>query len=374
MNDEFADVRRALRDAGAGAPPASDHIDDVTLAELIDGVLAADDRAGVEEHLARCARCRQILADAGTWVHSESPIRDASPIDAQVGGAQDVAVPTPLRRSGRHPRRRWWRSIAALVVIGIGIGLFLQMTRQRERDHLAAFGVSAEVFGAADRTLIRRARRAAEGIWPGGETFAAFDSGPHPTALRSGESRQGPLPLAPRWHTVDATRPIFRWSAAPGVASAPQSRGPLRFEILLVDAEERAVAFLEAVTDPAVGNVPIEISMADTSPPLTRGATYAWKVNVEVDGVWSASEYVPFRVLSSEESARLSAALIAAGDTAFLRATTLAAFGLDDEALVALAESPIETATRDVIARALLDRQRLPESAVETALARVRAP
>ncbi|HBL27179.1 MAG TPA: hypothetical protein DD490_10125 [Acidobacteria bacterium] len=97
-----------------GCPPLED------IAAFLDGTLAADERARLTEHLARCESCYEVFSGA---VHFQE-----EPTAADTGGRG--VLPFPLGgEQGRPPRRllsrsRWALPLAASVVLVAGLGLF----------------------------------------------------------------------------------------------------------------------------------------------------------------------------------------------------------------------------------------------------------
>src|ERR1043165_1845409 len=74
-----------------------DHPDvETDLTAYVDGLLAADARASVDEHLATCARCREDVADL-------------------------AATAAAIRRPRAHPWR--WLAVAAVLVLAITIAV-----------------------------------------------------------------------------------------------------------------------------------------------------------------------------------------------------------------------------------------------------------
>jgi anti-sigma factor RsiW len=91
------------------------HPDDL-LAEYVDGALADGERADLERHLARCARCRDEveLARAARAALAEVPLADPP---ADIGGPAIAAA--RRGRSGRSPVWYRWAGIAAGVAAAV---------------------------------------------------------------------------------------------------------------------------------------------------------------------------------------------------------------------------------------------------------------
>jgi len=84
---------------------------------LIDGELAAADRAGVEAHLAHCAACRAALEAerAFSWRLRAEATRHAAPAGLRARVTTAIAAETVARHG---PQRREWMRLAAAALIG----------------------------------------------------------------------------------------------------------------------------------------------------------------------------------------------------------------------------------------------------------------
>lgn len=111
MSDQ---LRQALRDV-----PDEPHVDDGKLARYLDGSLAAEERARVEEHLGRCPLCSEELALAG---HVEI---EAEALD-EVSRARVAARSRRAASEPRPARSRGWLRIAAGLVLLVGVGLLVR--------------------------------------------------------------------------------------------------------------------------------------------------------------------------------------------------------------------------------------------------------
>lgn len=361
------------------------HVDPVDLAEYLDGVLAANARETLEAHLAICASCREMASAAadlaGDAAAAPQPERPGALFPAPGEARIPRRSPAEKQIPEKTPVPRRWLVAASFVVAVLGIALF-QSLSPRSSEALAGLGVSSGVVTNADPELIGLAVRAADGRWPDPVDLDGFGTPGGDAALRAGELMTGPEPLAPRWSAVDDTRPAFRWRWI-------GEEAPDGYEVLVVDLEENPVVFLDADADAvgapggasgksgssAIGSDARWLArMPESAPALVRGETYAWKVNVQHAGEWLASVYVPFRVLSEDASAKLSAELDQVGEVPFLRAVVLASHGLDARALEALAATPTRPADRQTMARELLVHKRLSDAAVAAEIARYESP
>ena len=82
-------------------------LDAERLAEYVDGVLSPADRAEVERHLADCAECRAMVADATSFGHSVAA--------RQTGAAAE------------SPRRRWLVAIGATLAAAAAIAVAIRL-------------------------------------------------------------------------------------------------------------------------------------------------------------------------------------------------------------------------------------------------------
>ncbi len=359
-------VRSALR--AAGNRNDGSHIDPVDLAEYLDGALDAEAHDALEAHLAICAPCREVMANAAGLAEAVLAEDGAEPVPGPAAANDLVPAAVPKRGASE---RTTWLALAALVVVALGLA-WTQLRGPRGGESLAALGITPEIAAGVEPGLLRAAARVASGEWPGGVDLDSFGTPGGPAVLRTGDVADGPEPLVPRWSAVDDPRPVFRWRWL-------GEEIPDRVEVLVVNLEEKPVVFLEVeMSDTADmgsdGAGRWSARVPSSSPALKRGEAYAWKVNVQQAGEWLASAYVPFKVLREEASARLADELAAAGDVAFLRAVVLASHGLDAPALEALAEIPTPSPERTALARDLLARKRLSTDAVRAELARLDTP
>lgn len=86
------------------------HPDRARLNDHADGLLSAEKAAGVEEHLAVCADCRQVVEDVRALT------ADLAALPRDVPPPRDLRPPVPRRA----PRR--WLRIAAAVALLLGAG------------------------------------------------------------------------------------------------------------------------------------------------------------------------------------------------------------------------------------------------------------
>lgn len=102
------DVRRVLS-ALPEAEPAGAHLDDAVLVAHRGGTLSGGAAEAVDQHLATCGACREMLVDLGA-------------VDQEAGVAQGLAAMAEATRAAETARRRWWLggvAAAAAVVVAL---------------------------------------------------------------------------------------------------------------------------------------------------------------------------------------------------------------------------------------------------------------
>ena len=112
------------------------HPNDTTLNEYADGSLGEFDRAGVEQHLASCAACRQIVDDlraildaTGELEPRDAPVRAWSRLERAIRMEQEHARTERAPAPAPAPRRRGttvvltWAAAAAALVLAAVVGL-----------------------------------------------------------------------------------------------------------------------------------------------------------------------------------------------------------------------------------------------------------
>jgi anti-sigma factor RsiW len=126
------------------APPASQHLDDGAIVRFLDGEAAADERAGVEAHLAACPVCADrlaalrrrslnlgILLSRGDFAVPPLPSAPAAPV---------VVDELAARRAARRMPARPWLQAAAVAMLLVSAGLFAAPVRGWVRGLLAGGG------------------------------------------------------------------------------------------------------------------------------------------------------------------------------------------------------------------------------------------
>lgn len=333
-------VRDALRDREPEEP--GPHLSPVTLTELLEGTLSEDDRTAAEAHLTECGACREWAVTA-----AGASERGAGSGTGAVVSHPAASRPRPRRKAGP---KRWGWAAAAVLVLAASLWQWQEHWPRAPKPE-----AQVEAWVA----------QALQGELPDVVLFPDLDStgagAGDEARLRSGSLLDRPLQISPRWSRILGRRPTFVFATQGDNA-----------EILLVDGTENLVATistegaLDLVAGIATGHIPLPDSLED----LTPGGRYAWKVNSRIDGELVASPYVPFEVLTEEESAALARRLDIAGDDLFRRGAVFAAAGLLGEASRAFGRWPEgnlglageESAElQDELLEELVRRQKLPE-------------
>jgi anti-sigma factor ChrR (cupin superfamily) len=108
------------------------HPNDTTLNDYVDGSLGPVERHGIEQHLAACAACRQLVEDlrailrtAGELELREPPVRAWSRLERAITleekGPYPFAAPAAAKRSTAPVLA--WLAAAAAIVLATAVGL-----------------------------------------------------------------------------------------------------------------------------------------------------------------------------------------------------------------------------------------------------------
>jgi putative zinc finger protein len=284
-----------------------DHPDlETELFKYADGLLSGQQRAGIEQHLEHCKRCREDV--------------------------EDLIGPLPPRRRA-VPRWIVYAAAAAIVILAIGALLLRNPTRrapERVQPEIAVAPTHTvspppkpppvnepRIYERAEwNEIIRRARAGAPLVMPA--VLQTLRQGADP--LR-GTSNSTAARLTPDGIVVETTRPAFTW---------PPAKGAL-YAVYIFDGM-REVAHSDSLTTNA------------WTPPhdLPRGVTYTWQVDVEIDGTRGILPTPPapparFHILDRRALADLETARKRHGDDHLLLALLYARAGLDARAAAELA-------------------------------------
>jgi hypothetical protein len=147
-----------MRPDGAPHDAPIEHLDEGTAHAWLDDALPPLESARVEQHVATCAECAAVVAEARGLIAGASRIvsaLDAVPGDVippRVASAQPAAAATapsvtPIRRDDRRdarPRSRRWMLRAAAAVVVMAGGAALLTSRSPERATMATADVALD--------------------------------------------------------------------------------------------------------------------------------------------------------------------------------------------------------------------------------------
>ena len=120
------------------------HVDEGTLHAMLDGELPGAEVRAVEKHLAGCAQCRALLAEAGDFFDEAGALVETlDEVGVGSGDSPIVSVTTPGTSPGNPAshghRHAWWRrpqnlAWAATIVLAVGAGYLGVTLRERSRQ------------------------------------------------------------------------------------------------------------------------------------------------------------------------------------------------------------------------------------------------
>ena len=131
------------------------HPNELALTDYIDGTLGATERADIEQHLASCGSCRQLVEDsrniknlAGSLELREPPVRSWVRLERAIKLEER---PNPARRSTSwlQPRQLGWLAAAAGLVVATAVGVKYLPTSTRQQPAAPAHAPN-ETRAAAD--------------------------------------------------------------------------------------------------------------------------------------------------------------------------------------------------------------------------------
>jgi anti-sigma factor RsiW len=298
-----AEAARASDSAARAAASFADELLDdhpdveTTLTAYVDGTLEPREALAVDEHLERCRRCREDVAD--------------------------------LRSMAVRPRPRRvipWLALAAAALIGIVTALLFGLRkpaspRPTERPPIAAHPAPAttpDVTSPPQREVVLEMPA----------TLAALLR--QPDVLRGAGAPAAKL--EPYRAIVESTRPRFAWPATEG-ASATYVVSVLDGEKLVMQSDVLAAAAWTPPRD------------------LARGRTYQWEVDVRTGGDTRTLPAPPappalFRVLDAAAHEELERTRAARPNDPLLLGALYARNGLRDEALRELRRGNTDEARR----------------------------
>jgi hypothetical protein len=181
------------------------HLDEGTVHAWLDGELSPDDAESAARHVAACAECQTLVAEARGLMAGASRIVAA--LDAGPAGV------IPPAQRGPSPSRRTWRrfaltpmrmSIAATIVVAVGVTI----TARRVADNSAVHGKMID-------SPINAATQSVAG--PSADSVSAMVVG-QPTGKPKAPART-PSPIASANAGMSSLKPAA--SPAPGVSDTP---------------------------------------------------------------------------------------------------------------------------------------------------------
>jgi len=136
------------------------HPNETTLNDYVDGSLGAAERSGVDQHLAGCAECRQLVEDlrgllrtAGelelreppvrAWARLERAIRMEEPRADRELGPRDVV--TASAKAGPYRTYATWLAAAAALILATMVGLRYAPTRHVDAPPTTTPGAGAPI-------------------------------------------------------------------------------------------------------------------------------------------------------------------------------------------------------------------------------------
>jgi len=213
--------------------PYPEHLDEGTIHGWLDGQLPPDEAAAVESHLAACAACAALVAEARGYVAGASRILGAldgagsGRREAGGGGAAPVAsapAPQVAPIASRRRARRWMIPSAAAATLVVAIGTTLTMRGVDERVAVESAAVPERaVTGSAEAPATPDAE-ASRFTMPTPSPSARPAVAPAPSA--SGSSMGGGAAARARVAAADAmVAPSVPPPAAPAPAQPFAERG-----------------------------------------------------------------------------------------------------------------------------------------------------
>lgn len=298
---ECEDCRSKLRSGSALAElrrSLEEHLSSEQLQEFVDGQLDAEERAGVEQHLARCADCHSDVQALQEFAKAQRP------------------------RVVAFPARGWWLAIAAaalLAAAGLGVWLRRPVEVASLNDGGAKIALDSQGRLKGLAGLSAEQVESIRGVFDGAALRPRLNLGelqPQRGALMGSRVTANFNLVAPVGTAVRPERPEFQWS----------SRGPNVTYI---------VTLKNLTSGEIVSSPPLHSLTWTPTESLQRGAIYAWQVAASLDGQEEIAPAPPIpqaRILILDLS--MAARLENLPPSHMLRATTYAEAGLFDDALL----------------------------------------
>jgi hypothetical protein len=285
--DERDDLRRTAESFRRVLTPEHPDVE-TTLTSYADGILGAEEREAVEEHLAGCAICSEDVADLRS-VRASLAANEAS-----------HAMP-------------WW-----LIAAGIAGAAILGGIVHRQRPAPSPLPaphqpVRSLAYGNPDWDALLRDARTGRRLTPP-SSWKVLQASPDEVRGNIGTAVQGTF--TPTGTIVESQRPLFTWPPSPDASY-----------VVRVISGNSEIAHSDLLSDPTW----------TPSTPLSRGATYAWQVEVRNHrgtNVIPLPPHAPllFSVLDSRTAADLAAARKQFPNDHLLLGLLLARAGLREEA------------------------------------------
>jgi anti-sigma factor RsiW len=151
------------------------HPNDTTLNDYVDGSLGTIEQSSVDQHLATCASCQQIVADlrdilrtAGELVLREPPIRSWSRLERAITmepavRRQTTGASSSPAEAGRYGSYRTWLAAAAALVLATAVGIRYMPLGRSDAPSTSSGGAAAAITADATAQSVESELRQAEG-------------------------------------------------------------------------------------------------------------------------------------------------------------------------------------------------------------------
>ncbi|MDP1857570.1 MAG: zf-HC2 domain-containing protein [Gemmatimonadaceae bacterium] len=226
-----------------------EHTNEAQVHAWLDGELSPDEGAQLEEHIATCADCSALVAEARGLVAASSRILSklddvpAGVIPAvsesgRTGGARSVLADRTVGDADhtvRRSARAWWRrpqyaAAAAIAFIALTTSLVARREGTTGADGFATRSVAADVSAPNAAPVDSAAPKVEAAPLPEAETRSALQEGPLSAARRgaaSGERARSDPATAATSTAPSASRTLAA-SSAPSASRTPTAPAPSR--------------------------------------------------------------------------------------------------------------------------------------------------